>query len=281
MSSDGRVEPGWYPDPWSKRRPYRRASGADRPGDLRWWNGTGWTETVAPGRGEEFEPLPLRAGAIVVAVLFVSLIASRILIDLLLTFDWPIVVFVAIGATVGYGPPLVVALVVGRRAGCSRLWFAGRWRMSDLGWGPVVWLSCVVGQVVVALVVVATGIPFTGNIEDLDSGELPRDYLISVLVIGVLVAPIVEELLFRGVVLRSLVGTMGHSPAVVLQGILFGAAHVDPMRGVGNVGLVLVLSTVGMVLGGATLMLRRVWPAMIAHGILNAVALALALTSFG
>lgn len=273
----GVVEPGWYPDPWSHPRSNSRRQ------VVRWWNGTSWTESTArvDSPAEEFSTLPVRTGVLVFATLVVSLVGSRLSIDVLVERDLPIVVLVAIGAIVGYVPPLVVALRMVRIPGRSRLWVAGRWRSSDLGWGPLTWLGCVVGQIVAALVVFAAKIPFVGNVEDLDSGDLPRDYLVSILVIGVIVAPVVEEILFRGVILRSLSTKGRWWSAVLVQGLLFGIVHIDPVRGSGNLGLVIVLSTVGVVLGFSTWHLRRIWPAMIAHGILNAVALALALSSFG
>jgi len=68
--------------------------------------------------------------------------------------------------------------------------------------------------------------------------------------------------------------------SVGVQGALFGLAHFDPIRGTGNIGLILVLGSVGCVLGGAAYLVRRLAPTMIAHAILNAVAMALALSGF-
>ena len=45
----------------------------------------------------------------------------------------------------------------------------------------------------------------------------------------------------------------------------------------GSVGLVLVLAGVGVALGGAAYLLRRIGPAIIAHAILNAVVMAVVL----
>ncbi len=66
--------------------------------------------------------------------------------------------------------------------------------------------------------------------------------------------------------------------AVGVQGLLFGAVHVDPVRGMGNIGLVLVLSAVGIVFGGAAYLLRRIGPTILAHAILNAVVMVIVLT---
>jgi membrane protease YdiL (CAAX protease family) len=103
---------------------------------------------------------------------------------------------------------------------------------------------------------------------------------VSLLVLAVVAAPIAEEIVFRGVVLRGLLSRTRAAVAVGLQGILFGLAHFDPIRGTGNIGLILVLSSVGCVLGGAAFLLRRIAPTMIAHAILNGVAMAIALSGW-
>src|SRR5438067_9769680 len=41
--ADGRREPGWYADPTGRH-------------DLRWWDGGGWTDRVAPRGGESVDP---------------------------------------------------------------------------------------------------------------------------------------------------------------------------------------------------------------------------------
>ena len=104
--------------------------------------------------------------------------------------------------------------------------------------------------------------------------------MVSLLVLAVIAAPIAEEIVFRGVVMRGLLSRMGVVAAVALQGVLFGLAHFDPVRGTGNIGLVLVLSSVGCVLGGAAYLIRRLAPTMIAHAILNAVAMAITLSGW-
>ena len=105
-------------------------------------------------------------------------------------------------------------------------------------------------------------------------------YVISLLVLAVVAAPIAEEIVFRGVVLRGLLSRNRVAIAVALQAVLFGAAHFDPVRGTGNIGLIMVLSSVGAVLGGAAFLVRRLAPTMIAHAILNGVAMAIALSGW-
>ena len=67
-------------------------------------------------------------------------------------------------------------------------------------------------------------------------------------------------------------------PAIGLQAVVFGAAHVDPVFGVGNVGLVMVLSGVGAVFGIAAYLLRRVGPTIVAHAIFNGMVMLIVLS---
>jgi uncharacterized protein len=82
------------------------------------------------------------------------------------------------------------------------------------------------------------------------------------------------------VMLRGLLSRNGAVVAVGVQGVLFGLAHFDPIRGTGNIGLIMVLGSVGCVLGGAAFLIRRIGPTMIAHAIMNAIAMALALSGW-
>jgi membrane protease YdiL (CAAX protease family) len=217
-----------------------------------------------------------------VATLLVSVTASRYLLKAIAGFEWPIAVYVSIVALVGYVPALLWCWHASRRWGTGQfrrdVGLSARW--ADAGWGPVVWLACLVAQVVVGVIVVVLKIPFTSNVRNVSELNADRGYVVSLLVLAVVAAPIAEEIVFRGVVLRGLLSRHSAVVAVGLQGVLFGLAHFDPVRGTGNLGLILVLSAVGCVLGGAAFLVRRLAPTMIAHAILNAIAMALALSGW-
>jgi membrane protease YdiL (CAAX protease family) len=127
--------------------------------------------------------------------------------------------------------------------------------------------------VVVALILLA-GIPYTGNV---DSGNgkgirhIIPERILAAAVVAVVVAPFVEELIFRGVILRALRSRLSLVPAVLIQGVLFGAAHAQVSYGWANLGLILVLSTIGVVLGFYAAWRRRLGPTIIAHAIWNGI----------
>ncbi len=217
-------------------------------------------------------------GAIV--VLTASLIASKYMLDTLVGFGWPVVFYVAMLALIGYGPSVVWCLYASRRWGTGRLGpdigLEPRW--ADLGWGPLVWLGAIGMQIAFAAIVIGFGIPIANNTDGISELQVDRTYVVSIVITAVVAAPIVEEMVFRGVVMRGLRSRMVPFAAVILQAVLFGAAHIDPVRGAGNVGLFMVLSGVGLAFGIAAYFLRRIGPTIVAHAIFNSVILALVLT---
>jgi len=50
------------------------------------------------------------------------------------------------------------------------------------------------------------------------------------LVLGVFVAPVLEELLFRGVILRGLLGRYGVATAIIADALLFALMHMNPWQ---------------------------------------------------
>ncbi len=92
--------------------------------------------------------------------------------------------------------------------------------------------------------------------------------------LAVVVAPIVEELLFRGLVLRSLRSRLGPWPAILVQGALFGAIHVQLGVGIENLTVIAALTAVGIVFGFVADHVGRIGPAIVGHAIFNGVAVA-------
>ena len=94
-------------------------------------------------------------------------------------------------------------------------------------------------------------------------------------VIAVVGAPYIEELFFRGLLLRSLSSAMGTGGAIVTQAVLFGLAHFSPLLGLANVSVMTVITAAGIVFG-FTAVKRRVGTSMAAHSFFNMLAVLVA-----
>ena len=261
---------GWYGDP--SGRPF-----------VRYFDGHRWTDhtaAAAPGVRADHPTLPMIVAVGAVVVLTCSLVVSRVMLEHLVQFDWPIALYAAISVVTGYGPSVAWCwYATGRWGTGRRLDDLGlRLRWSDLGWGPVVWMASIVVEIAVVAVVQALHIPLVSNTEGIGELDLDRTYVIALLVTAVVAAPLVEEMVFRALVLRGFLSRVGPVVAIGGQGVLFGLAHVDPARGAGNVGLVVILGAVGVVFGGAAFLLRRIGPTVLAHAIFNGVVMAVVLT---
>lgn len=236
-----------------------------------------------PDFGPAAEPhptLPIQAAVGAVVVLVLSLVLSKAVLDALLQFDWPVIAYVTLLGVLGYGPSLMWVRYASNRWGTGRFFddVGLQPQLSDLGWGPIVWLAAIGTQIAIGAIVIAAGVPLSNNTDGITGLSANRTYVVSIVITAVIAAPLVEEIVFRGVVLRGLRSRVSAVPAIVIQGVLFGSAHVDPVRGVGNVGLALVLSGIGITFGGAAYLFRRIGPTIVAHAILNGIVLILVLT---
>lgn len=264
---------GWYHDP---------------SGSLRYFDGHRWAPLpISPPGGpagavarRELPSLPLRAAVIGLMVILASLVLARAIVGALVNADLPFVIYVAVLIGIGYGPAMLYSIWAVRRWGSGSvlddLGLRPVW--SDLGWGVVLWMAAVFAQLVTVVILLVLAVPTGSNVDDIDAAAMGRTYVIALLVSAVIAAPLVEELLFRGVILPGFLAAMPTVVAIALQGVLFGAVHLDPELGSGNLGLVVVLSVVGVVLGAGTWLLRRLLPAIVAHAIFNGVVLAIVLS---
>jgi membrane protease YdiL (CAAX protease family) len=256
---------GWYPDPTN--------------GGTRYFDGRAWAPIQPVFEEREAHPhLPLAAAMGALGILLGSLLVGRTMGALVAEFA-PDVLGFAVAVVIGYGPSLMWAWHVMRRWGDGSPSTVGwKFRWIDLGWGPLTWLAAIASQLVMYGLVVLFHIPITSNVEDVSDPDITRFYQVMTVLAAVVAAPMVEELVFRGVVMRGFLSRLGPVPAIALQGVLFGFAHSDPVRGAGNLGLGLVLSAVGIALGTSAYLLRRIGPTVVAHAIFNGVVLIIILS---
>jgi uncharacterized protein len=256
---------GWYPDPTN--------------GGTRYFDGRAWAPIQPVFEEREAHPhLPLAAAMGALGVLLGSLLVGRTM-GALAAEVMPDVLGFVVAVAIGYGPSVAWAWYVMRRWGGGSLSAVGwKFRWIDLGWGPLTWLAAVASQLVMYGLIVLFRIPIASNVEDVSDPDITRVYQVATVLAAVVAAPIVEELVFRGLVLRGFLSRLGAVPAIALQGVLFGFAHSDPTRGAGNIGLGLVLSAVGIALGTSAYLVRRIGPTVVAHAIFNGVVLIIILS---
>lgn len=83
----------------------------------------------------------------------------------------------------------------------------------------------------------------------------------------VVVAPVTEELLFRGLLLRGFLGHHSTRTAVVASGLLFAFVHLNPWQ-------LFATAVAGMILAWWVVETGSLWPALLGHALNNGVPFA-------
>jgi membrane protease YdiL (CAAX protease family) len=113
------------------------------------------------------------------------------------------------------------------------------------------------------------------NIDSNDLGKVAKDLsdraddpfgvVMLVLLTGI-AAPIIEELFYRGLLLRALERRWGPNVAVLGSGLVFGVIHFEPLQTLGLVAF-------GIVLGALAMKTGRLGTSILAHMAFNMVAI--------
>ena len=172
---------------------------------------------------------------------------------------------------IGMAVPVVIAIVRTRPRGLFRF----RW--TDIVWGLALgivlrliqgWLDVAAGG--------AGGLPSYSTL----NGDLGPLFWFTGVVGPVAIAPVMEELLFRGVILVTVYRTAKRGLeagilAVIASTALFVAIH--SVNGVTRWDEPVYLTLVGVVTGTLVLLTGRIWGAVITHVVFNGMLVALTL----
>lgn len=228
---------------------------------------------VVEGRAETAEGSPRSGGRLLAWTILVGLLALASYGARLSDAETPSDVLYLwstfAGALIQYAIMLALILAIARGFGSPLLALerpAAMGRAVKLGavaFGVILLTAGLLGQVLDA-----------GNEQGLvpDAWDSTRavPFLANALVV-VLVAPFVEELLYRGLGMSLLFPFVGPLFSIAITGLAFGLAH----------GLVLglpVLTIFGITLGWLRWKTGSVYPGMVVHGIFNGAALLAAVT---
>jgi hypothetical protein len=281
-----RPGPGWYPDPWVA-------------GGLRFWDGMVWTAGVAlptpAGRPSDAPPLDRAVAAqhaqdprpwgwrpVVLPCIAIAVVAS---VATTITHLVQPRTF-----TAGFIETIVLNVLAYSALG-SVVWFAGRDIAARYGgWGPafglyrpsrrdIGYIASGIGvsfvcRVVVA--VIANGLTNgragqqSQNLR-LHTASVPVDILLVVVV--VLLAPVIEEIIFRGLLLRAFMRRLSFWPAALASTFIFAAFHTYEVNTLaGALTLAAIVATLGLTNCVLVRLTGRVTPGIVVHAAFNALA---------
>lgn len=242
----------------------------------RQWRGRAapWPELRGPTLSLLDMALLVAGGFVVVSAVAVPLVVLPLVSSLTSAFESPR--REAIGVVINYALMALPSLLILRRqlkdlpdAACP----SGGW----LQWRPQPWgtalTAAAAGWLRITPIVMATGWLLVQLVGD-PGGSNPllelvlrsRDPLALTLLAftAVVMAPLFEEVIFRGALLPVLARRCGAVGGVVLSGLLFGMAHI-------SIGELAPLTVLGIGLGLLRLSSGRLLPSVLMHGLWNAV----------
>ena len=169
----------------------------------------------------------------------------------------------AVGQATFYGGGIFnIWLLVGLRRGGT---------LQDLGWRRFEWWWLPVAVVVAALTWVLSGwlqiaaqhlFPNAQNTQCTTVKSDYQNYLVLAIIVVSVMAPLAEEMIFRGFVYGWLAKVMPVGFAVVISGAIFGVVHQVPL-------LIIPLWAVGIVLALMYRGSKSLWPGVAVHALFN------------
>jgi membrane protease YdiL (CAAX protease family) len=194
---------------------------------------------------------PLAAGAIVLAAVATFYLTAAVIVPgngfviaQLMLATIPVVVAISRGhglGALGIAAPRLIYVVAAMLIGMS-MWYLN-WRLVDIVRPP-------------------------GDTKALDE-VTTRTSLGAALVLIAILPPICEEIVFRGVLARSLATKLPAMAAAAITALVFSAYHLSAMQAIPTF-------TLGFVLSVLAIRADSIVPAVIAHALNNAVAVVIA-----
>lgn len=186
-----------------------------------------------------------------------------------------------VGELVFAGIVLAVGSPVARRTGgWARAIGLDKLRDDDLG-TIVKWFFAQFGARLVVGLVIVTAAPHlhpVSNAAGVD--KLHSTGRLLVMISAVLVAPVMEEIAFRGLMLRAVMRRLGYWPAAALSSLVFALLHAPAVPDLQSaIVLVLVIYVFGLLQCQLVRRRARLAPAAGVHAATNLVTLVLALAA--
>lgn len=170
--------------------------------------------------------------------------------------------------------------IVRMRTGAP-FWPAVGWHKfrNMVSWSAVATRYAFVGCALAVLVSVASNIVDNGKTLPIEEFFHNRQTVVLLIFLGVLVAPLVEETIFRGCLYPVVAGSFGIPAGVIVTGVLFGLAHAPQLSG--GWAQIALLMCVGIILTYIRARAGTVWASYFVHVAYNSCLFAALIFSTG
>lgn len=146
------------------------------------------------------------------------------------------------------------------------IWFAQRQRKGvPLAFTPVkagAFPLIAIGTLALGLLIepITSALPSPDWLDELMKNAFTKDAILS----AVLLAPILEEVLLRGIILDGFLTRYSPAKSIVWSAVIFGVMHLNPVQTVGA-------TVLGLVLGWLYYRTQSLWPCIFLHFVNNGI----------
>jgi len=274
---------GWYPDPGDSRQ-------------LRWWDGYRWTAytaaypphqppppeleaAVAAMRQQDARPWGWRPVVVPITALVAIIVLGRVVGRWEPEHGSGRVAFVAVGNLLVEGL-LAVALYVAGRAVAARYGGWGPtfgWRRPRVRDFPVATLgflaSLAMRLVLGVILAILSGGAANEQAENVHLSHVDPITVVFLVLVAVVAAPLTEELMFRGLLLRTFMRRWSFWPSAFASTAIFGLFHTYEVGTLlGALTLALTVGLMGLVNCYLVRVTNRLFPGILVHAASNALA---------
>ena len=212
----------------------------DLPADLR-----------TPLRGWDLVSLAVFYLVAGLVILFVVGLASmyffRVPLQALQNFSPAQATVAIVGQTLLSAALVALLYLMVRSRSAADFWPSVGWRaFRESDYAGIVGLCCTAGFLLAIGVGFASGLVDRGKVLPMEELFRDRTSILLLTGLGLFVAPLVEETIFRGCVYPVLARSWGVTASVIVTGILFGMAHAQQLWP--GYGQIVLIALVGMVL---------------------------------
>lgn len=110
---------------------------------------------------------------------------------------------------------------------------------------------------------------FSGAVKQSPYTFMPEDKIKAIVFLAIFIAPIIEEIFFRGFMQPALIKDLGAFPGIIITALIFGISHTQYLEY--NAALVAV-TTIGLILGITKYYTGSIMPGIFAHLFNNLLA---------
>jgi membrane protease YdiL (CAAX protease family) len=185
-------------------------------------------------------------------------------------FDGPL--YMSIGLLIGYVGSFIWTIYIAKKNISKEGSWTLKWKVKKVPIGIYLLALVATFSLIVLIDFTTSLIPMPDFVRTMFEDALKIDVFSFITV--VIAAPILEEMLFRGVILQGFLKNYNPRKAIILSSVLFGVIHLNPWQAIAAI-------TMGIFIGWLYVKTKSILPGIVIHFIVNLTGFTFAANTTG